>query len=226
MSPAETLRELDRTIRERSILEHPFYRAWTRGALTREQIATYARVYYPHVEAFPTYLEAALAHDCEPWIRAELADNLADELGHPAPHDSLWLDFAQGVGASREEVSAATPHRAADAIVSTFEGLARSSLATGLAALYAYEAQQPEVSRTKAEGLRAHYGVSDPEALAYFRVHEQADQRHRQGERDALAACLAAGVAPQVVHVAASRALESYWGLLDGVCGEIGVSCP
>src|SRR5205823_13657986 len=52
MTTAETLCALDNFIRERSILQHPFYRAWQRGELTSDQLATYSRVYYPHVAAF------------------------------------------------------------------------------------------------------------------------------------------------------------------------------
>ena len=223
MAPSDVLRELDETVRARSILRHPFYQAWERGELTREQLAAYARVYYPHVKAFPGYLEAAIARAEDPAIRAELEDNLADELGVPAPHDELWLDFAEGMGADRGEVQRAEPHPAAEAIVRTFSHLARESLAGGLAALYAYESQQPEVSCTKLAGLRGHYGVQDPAAVAYFEVHEAADVRHRRGERDALAACLAAGTTPEELERATERALDAYWGLLDGVCREVGI---
>jgi len=225
MAPDAALRQLDDMIRERSILEHPFYQAWNRGELTREQLATYARVYYAHVEAFPSYLEASLAHASSDRVRTTLADNLADELGNPAPHPALWLDFAEGVGANRGEVVAAEAHPAARAMVNTFSDLAKQSLATGVAALYAYESQQPDVSHTKAEGLRSFYGVSDAKTLAYFTVHAAADVEHRAGERDALAACLAAGVPAHVIHGAAANALDAYWGLLDGVCAEIGISC-
>ncbi|MEQ1856552.1 MAG: CADD family putative folate metabolism protein [Longimicrobiales bacterium] len=225
MAHSEALRELDEMIRERSILEHPFYQAWNKGMLTRDQLATYARIYYAHVEAFPGYLESAMTHASDAHVRAELADNLADERGNPAPHDVLWLDFAEGVGARREDVIGAEAHPAARAMVSTFTDLARQSLATGVAALYAYESQQPDVSHTKSKGLREFYGVEDAKTLEYFTVHEAADVRHRAGERDALAACLAAGVPAHVIQGAAAQALDAYWGLLDGVCSEIGLSC-
>jgi pyrroloquinoline-quinone synthase len=225
MDSSTVLRELDASIAERSILKHPFYRAWERGDLTRDQLAAYAKIYYPHVQAFPRYLQAAMAHAMDDSVRAELADNLADELGNPRPHEELWLDFAEGVGADRSDVASATPHPAAHRIVSTFASLASEGLATGLAALYAYESQQPEVSRTKADGLGAHYGVHDGATTAYFTVHEAADVRHRAGEREALRACLEAGVPAEAVHAAACRALDAYWGLLDGVCEEAGIAC-
>ena len=225
MNSSAALRELDALIRERSILKHPFYQAWERGELRREQLATYAEIYYPHVRAFPSYLEAAMAHATDHTVRAELADNLGDERGNPAPHDELWLDFAGGVGADRTRVTSAQPRPAAERIVSTFASLAHQSLVTGLAALYAYESQQPEVSRTKADGLRAHYGIEAEATTAYFTVHQAADVRHRAGEREALRACLDAGVPAAAVHDAAHRALDAYWGLLDGVCEEAGVRC-
>lgn len=225
MPHTEALRQLDEMIRERSILEHPFYQSWNQGVLTREQLATYARMYYAHVEAFPGYLQAALTHAAEPTIREELAANLADELGNPAPHPELWLDFAAGVGVRRADVADGPRHPAAQAMVEAFSSLAQRSLATGVAALYAYESQQPDVSRTKAEGLRAFYGIDDARTLRYFTVHQEADVEHRTGERAALAACLAAGVPAQVIQNAADQALDAYWGLLDGVCAEIGISC-
>jgi len=223
MASPDVLRELDDMIRERSILQHPFYQAWEKGALTREQLATYARVYYPHVRAFPEYLEAAIGRAKSPEIRAELMDNLEDERGNPAPHDELWLAFAGGLGVDRDEVTQAAPHPAAEVMVDTFQSLAAESLATGLAALYAYESQQPDVSCTKIAGLRNHYGIRDPSTLEYFEVHQAADVRHRQGERDALATCLKAGVPADILKRATRRALDAYWGLLDGVCAETGI---
>ena len=56
----------------------------------------------------------------------------------------------------------------------------------GLAALYAYESQIPEVSKTKREGLAAFYGIADEDATRFFSVHEEADVWHRQVEREAL----------------------------------------
>jgi len=223
MASSDVLRQLDDMIRERSILQHPFYQAWEKGVLSREQLATYARIYFPHVRAFTDYLESSIALANDPAVRAELVDNLEDERGNPAPHDELWLAFAEGVGADRQQVADAAPHAAAQAMVDTFQKLADQSLAGGLAALYAYESQQPDVSCTKIAGLRGHYGIEDKATLEYFEVHEAADVRHRQGERDALAACLEAGVPAHVVTEATRQALDAYWGLLDGVCAETGI---
>jgi pyrroloquinoline-quinone synthase len=223
MRPDETIRCLDELIQSRTILAHPFYRAWQNGELTREQLAAYATVYYPHVAAFPGYLERAISRAADPVIRAELADNLADELGNPAAHGELWLDFAEEVGADRAAVAAAAPHPAAACTVEAFNTQAVGDSAGAIAALYAYESQQPEVAKQKLAGLRDLYAVTAPRALAYFEVHAEADVRHSAGERSAMVRCLEAGASHESVVESARTALDAYWGLLDGICAEAGI---
>src|SRR6266480_600190 len=109
MRTEETLRALDDLIRERSILQHPFYRAWQCGELTPDQLATYSRVYYPHVSAFPRYLKNAINCASDPAIRSALEQNLEDELTSPAPHPELWLDFASATGQEGQAVKCAEP---------------------------------------------------------------------------------------------------------------------
>ena len=223
MTPQQTLDRLDALIAERSILQHPFYQAWEAGTLDRDQLATYARRYYPHVDAFPDYLRTAIAGTNDAVIREELEDNLHEELHVPAPHDALWLDFAAGLGLDRGSVRRAEAAPATRRTVAAFDRLAVRSTAAALTALYCYEAQQPEVSATKADGLRTRYGITDEQTLAYFTVHQEADVRHREGERMALARCLEAGATEDEVMAAAEEALDAYWTLLDGVAAEIGL---
>jgi pyrroloquinoline-quinone synthase len=218
MSPQDALNQLDQLIKSRSILGHPFYVAWQCGELTPEQLGVYAQVYYLHVAAFTGYLQAAIDSSQDEAVRAELTSNLEDELHNPKAHSELWLDFAQGLGLSRDRVLSASPHPAAEAMVSTFKSLASTDSGAALAALYAYESQQPEVSKEKASGLHQFYGIDDPQALAYFEVHAEADLEHRRGERAALLRCLENGTAPEQVLDSAAQALDAYWGLLDGIC--------
>ena len=225
MRSNETIRCLDELMRSRFILTHPFYIAWQRGELTRAQLATYASVYYPHVAAFPGYLARAQSRASNPLVRTELANNLADELGNPAPHSELWLDFAEELGADRTTVSSAQPRSAAAAIVNTFNARAKGGSAGAIAAFYAYESQQPEVSKQKLAGLREKYGVTSPKALAYFEVHAESDVRHSEGERNAIVRCLGDGASHEEVLDSAGKALDAYWGLLDGICEEAQIKC-
>src|SRR5579862_8629724 len=58
MNTAEFLEKLQASIAKYDLLSHPFYRAWSAGELTRDDLREYARHYYHHVEAFPCYLAA------------------------------------------------------------------------------------------------------------------------------------------------------------------------
>jgi len=219
----EVLEQLDALIKSKSILNHPFYVAWEKGTLTREQLAAYARIYYPHVAAFPEYLVTAGATATDAFVKHEIDTNLSDELNNPKPHTELWLDFAEALGHDRADIPDAEPHPAALNLINTFHELAQKNTACGLAALYAYESQQPEVSATKADGLKANYEMNDSKALAYFDVHGEIDIAHRQGERKALFRLLENGAQPDEVIRAAEMALEAYWCLLTGVCEEAGI---
>jgi pyrroloquinoline-quinone synthase len=223
MTSDKALRLVDKLISTRSILEHPFYLAWRRGKLTKAQLATYARVYYPHVLAFPSYLRNAIQCAGDVEARQELENNLADELGIPAPHSQLWLDFAEAMGAERAAVKDSSPCSKAAEAVSLFEQLTARDCATGLATLYAYESQQPSVAQEKIQGLRLFYGVSEARALSYFSVHATADVEHGRAERASLARCLHNGESAEKILFATAESLDAYWGLLDGVCDEAGV---
>jgi pyrroloquinoline-quinone synthase len=87
----------------------------------------------------------------------------------------------------------------------------------GVAALYAYESQIPEVAKTKRAGLKEFYGIDDARATSFFAVHESADLVHRQTEMKVLGdKCDTAETRDAVVQ-AAGRAAESLWEFLSGV---------
>ncbi len=83
--------------------------------------------------------------------------------------------------------------------------------AEAVVALYAYEAQVPEIATSKIEGLRRHYGVTGKKGLAYFAVHEEADRLHRAAWRDWLKES-SAGVEPDRVLATTETALLALWG--------------
>ncbi|MGZ3706815.1 MAG: thiaminase II/PqqC family protein [Bdellovibrionota bacterium] len=100
------------------LLQHPFYRDWMEGKLTRSCLQDYARQYFHHVDAFPRYLGAihSLGHDAAQ--RRVVLENLNDEEGftHGKPHPELWLQFAEGLGA----LGGALPRSAITNVVDTF----------------------------------------------------------------------------------------------------------
>ena len=223
MYSSDVVQAIDSLIEERNILKHPFYVAWECGELTRDDLAVYARIYYPHVAEFPCHLEAVRAGCSDVVIEDTLNDNLYDERHEPKPHDELWLDFAASLDLDRDGVRSQQPHLAAAGIIETFGRLASASTASGLAALYAYESQQPAVSKAKKDGLIRHYRFDDAEGTAYFDVHAITDISHREGEKEGLVRCLNAGASSDEVLDATRQALDAYWALLDGVSDEIGL---
>src|SRR6266571_5291078 len=92
------LDSIDRQVAAKHLLKHPFYLAWTRGELSREALADYARQYYHHVAAFPTYLSAVHANCDDQATRKQLLSNLVDEEAGSPNHPELWLKFAEGLG--------------------------------------------------------------------------------------------------------------------------------
>src|SRR6202051_5253284 len=100
----EHLDKIDNDIAEKHLLKHPFYLAWTRGELSKEALTDYARQYYHHVAAFPTYLSAIHANCDDQSTRKELLNNLIDEEAGSPNHPELWLIFAVGLGLSQADV--------------------------------------------------------------------------------------------------------------------------
>src|SRR5258708_40289410 len=106
MTTAECAAELDARIAKVDLLCHPFYKAWSEGQLTREDLREYALDYYEHVRAFPTHLaELALRLD-EGHTRRTVLANLGEEMGHEGgrpsgpSHTAVRMDFAVGMGSA------------------------------------------------------------------------------------------------------------------------------
>ena len=102
------------------------------------------------------------------------------------------------------------------AVVQTFREICGDRpAAEAVAALYAYEAQVPEIATTKIEGLKKFYGIDHPDGLAYFTVHEEADKQHRALWRGWLEH--QADGNEEEILATTREALNSLWGALDAV---------
>ena len=207
--------QLRRRLADHHLLRHPFYRAWTDGLLTREQLRAYAKQYFRHVDAFPRYVSATHSRCADLRSRQVLLENLSDEERGDENHPELWLRFAEGLGCRREEVLDEPPISEAEELVDTFFAQAYASYAGGLGALFAYEYQVPEIATLKLDSLRRHYGIDDETTLAFFEVHRTADVQHADA-----AAALLESLSPEERELAsrgASRAAAALWHFLDGV---------
>jgi pyrroloquinoline-quinone synthase len=217
---------IDAAVAARSMLSHPFYRAWEEGGLTREALAAYARQYFHHVEAFPRAVSAVHANCPDAAGRRLLAENLAEEEGigqGKHDHAALWLGFAAGMGASEADVRGEALNAETQTLIDTFRKLSRRSYASGLAALYAYESQLPAIAKTKIKGLVERYDVNEPATLKFFEVHEHADIEHADVCRELLDALPETERAE--AHAAACELAEALNLFLTGMQRQTGMAC-
>jgi pyrroloquinoline-quinone synthase len=215
MANTDLLARLDAAIAERNLLKHPFYQDWQEGKLSREALQLYAAQYYKHVEAFPKHLRVLAARTEGP-VHDLVVENLAEEEDPSAPHPKLWREFAAAVGVGEDDIAYCPALPGTQAVVQKFREICgERSVAEAIGALYAYEAQVPEIAAAKIDGLRRFYGVEKPQALAYFAVHEEIDKTHRAAWRGWLEEH-ADGNDEEIVATA-QEALTALWGALDAV---------
>lgn len=214
--------EIDAKIAKFDLLCHPFYRAWSNGELTREDLRMYATEYYGHIEAFPEYLEELEVRLPEGKTRNAIAENKREELGVLAAdkrsHSDLWLDFAEGMGAKAEEVRSHQPMANVASLIEKFRSIAREGAPIeALTAFYAYESQIPRVAKEKALGLKQRYGANAT-TYKYFSVHATADIEHTKDWKELVSEELR--VRPENMALALTTAesiAESLWRVLDQV---------
>ena len=223
MNSQQFSQQLDARVAKYDLLCHPFYKAWSAGELTREDLREYALDYYQHVQAFPTYLAAFALRLNQGELRRAVLANMIDEQGGEDSHGGerahaeMWLDFAEGMGASRTSFG----HKSVpevNQLVEHFTGVATNGTAEeALAAFYAYESQVPRVAKEKDRGLREIYGT-DERTASYFVLHTTADIYHSNVWREQLAKRVEENPdAVDTALTAAELAAKALWTALDGI---------
>ncbi|MFZ0796594.1 MAG: iron-containing redox enzyme family protein [Terriglobales bacterium] len=213
---------LEERIHPYNLLGHPYYKAWSAGELTRDDLRNYAEDYYPHVEAFPGYLAQLGVRLEEGELRRAVLANMTDEkggedsFGEPdRSHSELWLDFVQGVGGSR--IPKRRPLAEVRKLISWFHRVASEGTPEeALAAFYAYESQVPRLAQEKDRVLRELYGA-DETTRGYFTLHAFANLPHAQVWREQLEKRVKAN--PETAEkalAAAENAAKALWRMLDG----------
>ena len=224
MNTEQFFQQLDCRIAQYDLLCHPFYKAWSAGELTKDDLRAYAQDYYHHVNAFPTYLAELAVRLEESELRNAVLANMADEKGDvdasgntSREHSDIWLDFAEGMGA-RRDMTGHTPIAEINGLMSYFHRVASEGTSEeALAAFYAYESQVPRVAREKARGLRKMYGA-DEKTCGYFTLHATADVFHANVWHQQLEKQLAANPeAAEKALTAGEAAAKSLWQALDGI---------
>ena len=219
MTNQQLFEELDARVAKYDLLCHPFYKAWSAGQLMREDLREYALDYYHHVHAFPSYLAAFALRLNDGELRRAVLANMRDEQGGESDeaHSEMWLDFAEGMGASRAAFGHKTVKEVKQLIGHFAKVAEEGTPEEALAAFYAYESQVPRVAKEKDRGLREWYGA-DAQTTRYFTLHATADVYHANVWSEQLAKRVAAN--PETAEKAlkaAEAAAKALWTALDGI---------
>ncbi len=223
MTSKEFFDQMDARIAKYDLLCHPFYKAWSAGELTREDLREYGLHYFHHVAEFPEYLQEFGSRVEDDQLRRAVLVNREDELGLDGSrsHADLWLDFVAGMGG--EHASGPDPVREIsiqeiEDLTGWFHSVATEGVPEeALAAFYAYESQVPRVSAEKARGLREMYGA-DEKTCEYFTVHTTADVYHSRIWKHQLAKIVDGN--PEAAEKAldtGENAARVLWRALDGI---------
>lgn len=200
---------IDAEIERQSLLKHPFYKKWSSGELTIQNLAGYSMEYFQLVKAVPKMV-SNVASRAPPRKVASINENLTEELTHVDP----WVLFANSLGVGRDRLLSYPGADATNRAVAWLQSLTSSSFEEGAAAMYAYEKEIPLISRSKIDGLKRYYGMEDGDATRYFELHEEADIRHAAVWRSLLAGDVRD---EERVFEAARASLEAQNALLDSV---------
>lgn len=235
----DVLERLDRTRIEVNVLEHPFYERWSAGQLTETELSVYVGE-YRHAVAALAETSTRAAATAPPEHRHGLERHAAEEHAHV----ELWDRFARAARSAAGEQRAAGEQEAGrEQRAAGEQGAAGGSEAAGglaqtracvaawtagedalehLAVLYAIEASQPAIAKTKLDGLVEHYGYA-PEgpAVEYFTLHKRLDVEHSRQAAELierlLDGCDDREALGERMVARARAALQGNWELLSGV---------
>jgi pyrroloquinoline-quinone synthase len=189
------------------LLDHPFYRAWLAGELTRTDLADYAAQYRQIEQILPATLEATAAKLPAGHARRLVEANLADERSRPRPHLELLDDFAAAVGAD----TTSTPSPGTAHLVATYRTAPHAVPVAALAVIGAYEVQAAEIAATKASSLRSQYHL-DSAGTRFWDVHAQLEDSHANWTVEALQEL---NPPHEEVNRHATASAAAWWTFLD-----------
>ncbi|MGI0046875.1 MAG: TenA family transcriptional regulator [Nitrosotalea sp.] len=166
------IERIDKIVEEQSLLKHKFYVMWNEGKLSLESLNGYSKEYFQLVKSVPSFV-GAIMENSPTDLQEKISVNQKEEYEHIEP----WIKFAGSLGISREEMKGYMGLDKTKQAISDLSTL-MTSFEKGTAAMYALEQEIPKISLSKIDGLRKFYGITDDDAIEYFRIHTEADIRH------------------------------------------------
>ncbi len=212
-SPKDLVSAIEGAVQEHSLLEHPFYKAWSAGKLTQEQLAGYAKEYYYAAKHVPRVMEA-IRGNLPKGTSVRTRETFMKQAEEEYQHIELWERFASSLGITEGELEVYEPTETVKNAVASILDAAEEGFEEGVAAMYAFECDLPAISQSKIDGLKKFYGLKSEDAHAYFEEHLREEQ-HLCFWRDLLRKFDAAKKPSALV--AAKATVRAQNQVLDGV---------
>jgi len=200
----DIIKRIDEEVERYNLLKHPFYQMWSNGKLTLEDLQGYAKEYMHVVNAVPIMVSNISKY----YNDNEMLTNLEEER----EHIHLWKKFATGIGVNEQELDHYDVNNKVRESVDKMLKLSYSKY--GIASMYAYEVQLPEISKKKLEGLIMLYNIKNENALEYQRVHSVVDIRHSQTWRRLIER---SKLDNEILIATAIESLKAQNSILDGI---------
>ena len=172
----ELIVRIDNEVENRSLLKHPFYKMWSNGELNLNQLRGYSLEYFQLVKLVPEMVDNIKLKLQNQKLKSIVEESHQEELSHIEP----WITFATSLGVQKQELLNYVCDENTKTAVSSLVELTNDSIDPSVCAMYAYEMDLPNISRSKIEGLHKFYDISDAASTNYFEIHEEADIRHAE----------------------------------------------
>jgi pyrroloquinoline-quinone synthase len=165
---------IDQEVDKRSLLKHPFYKMWSNGELSVDHLQGYSLEYFQLVKVVPELVNNILLKVGESNLRRIVEESQKEEESHVEP----WIRFASSLGVKKKDLLNHVCDENTKVAVSSLVDLTRNPLDEAVCAMYAYEMDLPNISKSKIEGLNKFYNLSNSDSRNYFEIHQEADIRH------------------------------------------------
>ena len=178
------VQELKAMIRDsgKAHADYPLVKGIATGTIPLRQLQGWITQDYFYRKHVPRLAMLRYLKCTDPEIAQHLAEVVEEETEGAstgtAGHVQLFVDFAAGLGVSREQLESARVLPGAAAHVYWAELILHTlPWFVALAAQIAGEGQAPRTNALLRQGLQQHYGL-DEKALRFCRAHEEADVEH------------------------------------------------
>lgn len=165
---------IDQEVDKKSLLKHSFYKMWSNGDLSIDHLQGYSLEYFQLVKVVPELVNNILLKMGESKLSSIVEESKKEEESHVEP----WIRFAGSLGVKKNDLLNYVCDENTKKAVSSLLDLTRNSLDEAICAMYAYEMDLPNISKSKIEGLNKFYNLSSSDSRNYFEIHQEADIRH------------------------------------------------